>query len=134
MVLWSGTYIKATAADQYQLITASGVDMEFLSDKHEFFNTSSVSKFTIDSGNSEVRTYLKIIPDSAVDLGSTSERFGALYAGTVDVTGDVNVDQRVNFNPRSAPSSPNEGDVYYDSTAQKLKVYNGSSWETITSS
>lgn len=35
---------------------------------------------------------------------------------------------------RSAPASPVEGVFYYDSTANKLKVYNGSSWETISSS
>lgn len=37
------------------------------------------------------------------------------------------------FIPTSAPSSPKEGDVYYDSTAKKLKFYNGTAWETITS-
>jgi hypothetical protein len=26
------------------------------------------------------------------------------------------------------------GDVYYDASANKLKVYNGSAWETVTSS
>ena len=36
--------------------------------------------------------------------------------------------------PRAEPGTPDEGMVYYDSTANKLKVYTGSSWETITSS
>lgn len=35
--------------------------------------------------------------------------------------------------PSAAPGSPFEGMVYYDSVAKKLKVYNGASWETITS-
>jgi len=60
--------------------------------------------------------------------------------GTLSVTGaatfsdKIDIGTYVNFTPGSAPSSPAEGDVYYDSAAQKLKVYNGSSWETITSS
>ena len=37
------------------------------------------------------------------------------------------------FVPRSAPSSPAEGEVYYDSVANKLKVYTGAAWETMTS-
>ena len=36
--------------------------------------------------------------------------------------------------PRTAPESPEEGDLYYDSAANKLKLYNGASWETVTSS
>ncbi|MDY0062379.1 MAG: hypothetical protein RBU45_21380 [Myxococcota bacterium] len=36
--------------------------------------------------------------------------------------------------PRSAPGSPAEGTVYYDSSAKKLKLFNGTSWETISSS
>ena len=33
----------------------------------------------------------------------------------------------------TSPASPQAGSVYYDTTANKLKVYNGSAWETITS-
>jgi len=40
----------------------------------------------------------------------------------------------VKHTPTSAPSSPVEGMVYYDSSAKKLKVYTGSVWETISSS
>jgi len=36
--------------------------------------------------------------------------------------------------PMSAPSSPAEGTVYYDSSAHKLKVYTNSGWQTISSS
>jgi hypothetical protein len=33
----------------------------------------------------------------------------------------------------SDPSGAQAGDVYYNSTTNKLKVYNGTTWETITS-
>ena len=35
--------------------------------------------------------------------------------------------------PSAEPSAPVEGMVYYDSTADKLKVYTGAAWEAITS-
>ena len=39
----------------------------------------------------------------------------------------------VTFAPRSAPTSPTEGAMYYDSAAHKLNIYTGSAWETVTS-
>jgi hypothetical protein len=36
--------------------------------------------------------------------------------------------------PQAEPASPEEGMIYYDSTANKLMFYNGSAWETVTSS
>lgn len=44
-----------------------------------------------------------------------------------------NRSKTVGLIPSAAPSSPLEGMVYYDTTANKLKVYNGTTWETITS-
>jgi len=38
----------------------------------------------------------------------------------------------VTLTPGTVPT-PVEGLVYYDSTANKLKFYNGSAWETVTS-
>lgn len=37
------------------------------------------------------------------------------------------------LNPSAEPGSPVEGQFYYDSTAKKLKIYNGTAWETVTS-
>ena len=37
----------------------------------------------------------------------------------------------VNFKPRSTPDTAVEGDVYYDSDDNKLKVYNGSTWDDL---
>jgi len=47
----------------------------------------------------------------------------------------ITINSLFKLNPKtSAPSSPQEGMVYYDSTLNKLRVYTGSAWETITSS
>ena len=35
--------------------------------------------------------------------------------------------------PSAEPATPAEGMIYYDSTENKLMVYTGSAWETITS-
>jgi len=48
--------------------------------------------------------------------------------------GKVNLTRTVYQNLTSGPSSPVEGEVYYDSTLSKLQVYTGSDWETISSS
>lgn len=41
---------------------------------------------------------------------------------------------QVNFAPlASDPAGATKGDMYFNSTSNKLKVYNGSAWETITS-
>lgn len=51
----------------------------------------------------------------------------------VSVTGSTTIGTFMKLTPGTAPSSPTRGTVYYDSTANKLKVYTGSAWETITS-
>ena len=37
------------------------------------------------------------------------------------------------YKPVAAPGAPREGEVYYDSGANKLKVWTGAAWEEITS-
>jgi len=64
--------------------------------------------------------------------------FEGMTASLTDVTTFNNWDDdvvadTVTFTPATAPT-PAEGMVYYDSSANKLLVYNGSAWETITSS
>lgn len=38
------------------------------------------------------------------------------------------------FLPTKQPANPREGDAYFDETEKKLKVFNGSTFEIITSS
>lgn len=46
--------------------------------------------------------------------------------------GELVVDGQLILTPQAAPTGA-EGLVYYDTTANKLKFYNGATWETITS-
>jgi len=42
---------------------------------------------------------------------------------------------RVKLKPSAAPVKDlSAGDIYFDSSTSKLVVYNGSAWETVTSS
>ena len=50
--------------------------------------------------------------------------------GTNSPARALHVDDVMRLDPRSsAPSSPSEGDIYYDGTLHKLRCYNGSSWQ-----
>jgi hypothetical protein len=69
--------------------------------------------------------------DGAIAINQTVVPF---YAGgaALQITGLVKLTGSQTFVPQAAPSSPTEGQVYYDSTAHALKVYNGSAWKTVT--
>jgi len=45
----------------------------------------------------------------------------------------LNSDGSVTMRPIAQPSNPQEGQLYYDATAKKLKFYNGTAFETVTS-
>ncbi|MCI4463679.1 MAG: hypothetical protein JHC30_05880 [Caldisericum sp.] len=87
---------------------------------------STLNKYYIDSGAS------LIILDASFSNASGVEGSGKVIdmtTGNIILYGGATV-----YTPTSAPSSPSAGTVYYDSSAKKLKVYNGSSWEVISSS
>jgi hypothetical protein len=65
------------------------------------------------------------------NMSSTATNLDVL--GNVVAHKSVSISTFMKLTPGTAPSSPTEGTVYYDSTAHKLKVYTGSSWETISS-
>jgi hypothetical protein len=59
-------------------------------------------------------------------LGSTTDGGQRLQ-----VTGDTKLSGRVKFTPQATPSTPAAGDVYYDSTTNKLRCYNGTIWNDL---
>lgn len=84
--------------------------------------TMKNNEFTINSAGD-------IIPSSlhGEDLGSASKQWRAMFCNI------ALIDERIRLSPETTPASAAEGDIYYDVSANKLKVYNGSAWETITS-
>ncbi|PQB04111.1 hypothetical protein [Aureitalea marina] len=49
-------------------------------------------------------------------------------AMTLETDSHVTIETLVNIKPGSAPSSPERGDVYYDDSTNKLRVYTNSGW------
>jgi hypothetical protein len=71
-------------------------------------------------------TSLDVTPSCAIAFGisGTNE--------AVEETFRVRTNRSVNFKPRSAePVSPSAGDVYYDSDTNKLRCYNGTTWNDL---
>jgi hypothetical protein len=50
---------------------------------------------------------------------------------TLTVNGSVKVETLMNLKPSSAPALPTEGDVYYDLTLKKVRVWTGATWENL---
>jgi hypothetical protein len=75
------------------------------------------------------------------NLNAAQVQIGTLYVSgsssldngeiTTDGNGDLTLQSAI-FNPQSAPASPTEGQIYYDNGTNTLKLYNGSTWKTIT--
>ena len=56
--------------------------------------------------------------------GSFSEKLRLVYGG-------VKITSLLNIVPSAEPSSGTAGDIYYDSTSNKLRCYNGSTWNNL---
>ena len=61
-----------------------------------------------------------------VDMTNTAN-----LSHTLTVNGSVKVETLMNLKPSSAPASPAEGDVYYDLTLKKVRVWTGATWENL---
>jgi hypothetical protein len=88
-----------------------------------FLGTSS--RALADGDTNEI-----VIGSNAVGEGSNSVVLGNNYITKTILKGVVNITQ-IKLTPTfSAPSSPQEGDIYMDSSDHKLKVYDGSTWQS----
>jgi hypothetical protein len=62
--------------------------------------------------------------------GGPSTFLGNVGMGTTNPARQLHVKDVMRLEPRaSAPSSPSKGDMYMDSTDNKLKVYDGTTWQ-----
>ena len=71
--------------------------------------------------------------DGVVNFYSGDGSFGpnSDISVTLENDGSVTIQDLLNLNPGSAPSSPIRGDVYYDSSDDKVKVFTGLVWEDL---
>ena len=61
-----------------------------------------------------------------VDISNTAN-----LTHTLTVNGNVKVETLMNLKPSNAPLIPAEGDVYYDVTLKKVRVWTGLVWENL---
>jgi hypothetical protein len=71
------------------------------------------------------------IQDDAVGTDELANDVVINTSGAITTTG-INTSASLVLTPGTAPGSPAEGAMYYDSGSDVVKVYNGSSWNTIS--
>ncbi len=100
-----------------------------------------------DSSTSRIHTALRLYDGSnmkgifqhnnvtnTLQIGHPAERgvveliSGGNKAMTLENNSSVTIEKSINIKPGTAPALPNEGDVYYDASAHKLRLYDGSNW------
>jgi hypothetical protein len=104
-----------------------------------------------DNGNWQTESYTiernvdNVAPQAAVRFGEANlsidvggvERFrinnaGDVGIGTTSPTRRLHVSDVMRLEPRAtAPGSPNKGDIYFDSSDDKLKCYDGTAWQNL---
>lgn len=121
-------------------VTVFGIDSHSINDTSGNLIINLSSKSLLDtSGNLSVawssRTHYDSTEKEAISwqsrvLKDTSEGSSLTWSSTTKLEANKPF---VFLNSASDPSSPTAGMVYYNTSANKLKVYTGSVWETVTS-
>ena len=135
--------IGDTSAYQVATLTSDNV---FIGHGVIYSNTSQVDSSVFigkDSGNATTSAITKAVV-IGFECGKTYASSNRLMIDVSDtdtplIDGDftnrvLTINEVLKLQPSSAPSSASIGMIYFDSTANKLKVYTGSAWETISSS
>ena len=105
-------YLGSTGAPTLQDITGSGS------------TTDQAITITNDTESNNKTTGALIVHGG---IGAN----GNIHGTQIHSSGSVNIGTFLKLTPGTAPSTPDEGTVYYDSTAHAIKVYTGSGWETL---
>ena len=79
-------------------------------------------------------TILATVADGTIDTTTDLTLIGKNYAGYGEFFNENLVKLLENFSNTSAPSSPLAGQMWWDKTNNLLKVYNGTSFKTVSSS
>ena len=85
--------------------------------------------YTINLTNGNV---FAVIPDGTVNTNSSMVLVGKNYAGYGEFLDENFIHLLENASNSTAPSAPLVGQLWWDSTNLLMKVYNGSTWKTIS--
>jgi hypothetical protein len=107
--------------------------MRVVSNGNVLIGTTTDAGFKLDvNGNVRLNAVLYFTNGNTQIFQSGNHMYFAVGGGVnrmqIKSTGQVRY-----FPLASAPTGQEKGDVYFDSTLNKLRVYNGTAWETITS-
>ena len=73
-----------------------------------------------------------VIPDGTVNTSSSMVLVGKNYAGYGEFLDENFIHLLENSSNSTAPTAPLTGQLWWDSTNTLMKVYNGSTWKTIS--
>ena len=86
--------------------------------------------YTVNKTNSSATPNSYTVQDGVVNAETDLGFIGKGYAGYGEKIAENFLHILENFSNTSAPAKPIEGQIWWDSTNQKLKVWNGSSFQT----
>ena len=84
--------------------------------------------YTVNRTNSSAEPGQYTVADSVINTETDLSFIGKGYAGYGESIAENFLHLLENFSNTSAPSNPITGQLWWDSTNSKLKVYNGTSW------
>jgi hypothetical protein len=91
--------------------------------------TNKVDRMVLsDSGKLTLKQYLTTASFTGTPVGYIA--FDST-GGLITVPVPSNVVSSMRFTPTTTPVSPSAGDVYYDSSTNKLRCYNGTTWNDL---
>ena len=86
--------------------------------------------YTVNKKNSSASPNAYTVQDGVVNTQTDLSLIGKGYAGYGETIAENFLHLLENFSNTAAPTKPIVGQLWWDSTNSKLKVYNGTAWQT----
>jgi len=88
--------------------------------------------FNTGTATAAPETRMTIESDGLVNFQNNINIAGSTFSnGTISTLSNVKIGQVLKLTPGSAPSTPEKGDIYYDNSTNKVRVWTGSAWENL---